>query len=82
MNRIFFSFVHLATALNLTAPDPVVFGVPTQIIWTTGGEDTEKWDLRLVMNAKDLGLAMANVDTHGERFGTTEIRVNKAGCVF
>lgn len=81
-NRSLFLFIRLVAALNLTVPDPVISGAPTQVIWTTGDEDTEKWDLRLVVNAKDLGLVMANVDTHGEEFGTTKIHVNKTGYRF
>jgi len=74
-----FLIIRLVAAVNLTVPDPIISGVSTQIVWTTSDEDPEKWDLRLVVNTKDLGLAMANVDTHGEQFGTTEIRVNKTG---
>lgn len=76
---VLFLSILLVASLNLTVPDPIISGVPTQIIWTTGDEDTEKWDLRLVVSTKDLGLAMANVDTHGEQFGTTKIRVNETG---
>lgn len=75
-------FIRLVEALNLTVPDPIISGVPTQIVWTTGDEDTEKWDLRLVVSTQDRGLAMANVDTHGEQFGTTKIRVNDTGYAF
>lgn len=66
--------------INVTIPDPVNFAKITTVNWSRAPKDPLGWDFHIAIaqNRTDVGLVLADVESGGAVFGTTNVKISSA----